>query len=259
MSAPAPGDALPGERQREILRRLSERGRVLASELAAEFAVSEDSIRRDLRELASLSLCRRVYGGALSVGPDLSPLSLRHHRQAESKLLLARKAASLVRAGQTLLMDAGSTNSAIAEALPENIGLTVITTAPDIAQRLVDREGFEILLIGGRIDRRIGAAVGVQTAHDISRIRADLCFPGACAIDSQTGVWGIDSEECLIKRTMIEHSGETAIVVTADKFGATAAHHIATVNQIDHLVVEDAVDASICAAFEAQGVTVHRV
>src|SRR5579859_3455779 len=95
-------DALPGERQREILRRLSERGRVLAAELATEFAVSEDSIRRDLRELASLGLCRRVYGGALSVGPDLSPLSLRHQHQTESKQLLAQKAASLVRAGQSL-------------------------------------------------------------------------------------------------------------------------------------------------------------
>jgi DeoR/GlpR family transcriptional regulator of sugar metabolism len=258
MSASTAVDALPGERQREILRRLSERGRVLATELAAEFAVSEDSIRRDLRELASLGLCRRVYGGALSIGPDFSPLSVRHKHQAESKLLLARRAATLVRPGQTLLMDAGSTNSAIAEALPQGIGLTVITTAPDIAQRLVERESFEILLIGGRIDRRIGAAVGLQTAHDISRIRADLCFPGACAIDSQTGVWGIDSEECLIKRTMIEHSGETAIVVTADKFGATAPHHIAAVNQIDHLVVENEVDAAICAAFEAQAVSVHR-
>src|SRR5262249_7486295 len=199
-------DALPGERQREILRRLSERGRVLAAELAAEFNVSEDSIRRDLRELASLGLCRRVYGGALTIGPDISPLSVRHGRQAETKQSLARLAAGLVRSGQTLLLDAGSTNSAIASALPEAEGLTVITTAPDIAQRLLDRDGFEIILIGGRIDRRVGAAVGAQTVLEISRVRADLCFPGVCAIDPSTGVWGIDSEETLLKRTMIQQS-----------------------------------------------------
>jgi DeoR/GlpR family transcriptional regulator of sugar metabolism len=257
MSATA-GDALPGERQREILRRLDERGRVLAAELAAEFAVSEDSIRRDLRELASLGLCRRVYGGALSIGPDISPLSVRHKHQAESKQLLAQRAASLVRAGQRLLIDAGSTNSAIAEALPEASDLTVITTAPDIAQRLMERDGFEILLIGGRIDRRVGAAVGAQTALDISRVRADLCFPGTCAIHPNTGVWGIDSEECLIKRAMIENSSETAIVVTTDKFGAAAGHHIATIAQIDHLVVEHDIDPAMCVAFEAQSVRVHR-
>jgi DeoR/GlpR family transcriptional regulator of sugar metabolism len=251
-------DALPGERQREILRRLNERGRVLAAELAGEFAVSEDSIRRDLRELAALGLCRRVYGGALSLGPDISPLSVRHKHRAQSKQQLAQKAASLVRAGQTVLLDAGSTNSAIAEALPEGIGLTVITTAPDIAQRLIEREGIDILLIGGRIDRRVGAAVGAQATLEISRIRADVCFPGACAVDPESGVWGVDSEESVIKRAMIENSSETAIVVTTDKFGAAATHHIVPVVQIDHLIVEHDVPEAICAAFESQSVTVHR-
>jgi DeoR/GlpR family transcriptional regulator of sugar metabolism len=258
MSATVAGDALPGERQREILRRLSERGRVLAAELATEFAVSEDSIRRDLRELAALGLCRRVYGGALSIGPGLGPLSVRHQQQAENKHQLARMAATLVRARQTLLIDAGSTNSAIAAVLPEDLELTVVTNAPDIAQRLMEREGFEILLIGGRLDRHAGAAVGAHTLQELGRIRADLCFPGTCAIDAKSGVWGIDSEECLIKRTMVENSAETAIVVTADKFGAAATHRVADVTQIDHLVVEHDVDATLCAAFEAQSVSVHR-
>src|ERR1700728_3403779 len=134
-------DALPEERQREILRRLNSHGRVVAAELAAAFAISEDSIRRDLRELAARGLCRRVYGGALPVGPDLPPVSLRRGLQVEAKLRLAHQAASLVRAGQTILIDAGSTNSAIADALPDRMDLTVVTTAPDIAQRLMDREG----------------------------------------------------------------------------------------------------------------------
>ena len=256
--SPSSGDALPGERQREILRRLKDRGRVLAAELAAEFAVSEDSIRRDLRELAAVGLCRRVYGGALSVGPDLSPLSVRHRHQADSKLLLARKAAGLLQVGQTVMLDAGSTNSAIAEALPEGMRLTVVTTAPDIAQRLMDREGLELLLVGGRINRRAGAAVGAQTARDLSRIRADLCFPGVCAVDPHTGAWGIDSEESLIKRTMIESSGATVIVATTDKFTAAATHQIAAVDEIDHLVVEHNIDTALCAAFEAKSISVHR-
>ena len=161
MSA-GPGDALPEERQREILRRLNSHGRVVAAALAIAFAVSEDSIRRDLRELAARGLCRRVYGGALLVGPDLPPVSLRRGQQVETKLLLARKAVSLVRSGQTLLIDAGSTNSAIADALAERMDLTIVTTAPDIAQRLMDRQGFEILMIGGCIDKRAGSAVGTK-------------------------------------------------------------------------------------------------
>jgi len=253
-----PSDALPEERQREILRRLNSHGRVVAAELVTAFAVSEDSIRRDLRELAARGLCRRVYGGALLVGPDLPRISLRRGLQVEAKLLLARKAASLVRSGQILLIDAGSTNSAIVDALADRMGLTIVTTAPDIAQRLMDREGFEILMVGGCIDKRAGSAVGIQAALEIRRVRADLCFPGTCAIDPATGVWSVNSEEALIKRAMIESSGETAVVVTRDKFAAAAAHHVAGIDQMDHLVVEHDIEANIVAAFEAQSVSVHR-
>lgn len=256
MSA-APSDALPEERQREILWRLNSQGRVVAAELAAAFAISEDSIRRDLRELAARGLCRRVYGGALPVGQELPPVSLRRGLQVETKLRLASKAASLVRSGQTLLIDAGSTNSAIADALPDRMSLTIVTTSPDIAQRLMDRQGFEILMIGGRIDKRAGSAVGAQAALEIRRVRADLCFPGACAIDPDTGIWDVDSEEALIKRAMIESSGETAVVVTTDKFGAVAAHHVVTIDQIDHLIAEHDIDAAVQAAFEAKSVSVH--
>jgi DeoR/GlpR family transcriptional regulator of sugar metabolism len=253
-----PGEALPEERQREILRRLNNHGRVVASELSTAFGVSEDSIRRDLRELATRGLCRRVYGGALLVSPDLPPVSLRRELQVETKLLLARTAASLVRSGHTLLIDAGSTNSAIADALPDRMELTVVTTAPDIAQRLMDRQGFEILMIGGRLDKRAGSTVGIQAALDIRRVRADLCFPGTCAIDPDTGIWGMSSEEALVKRAMIESSGETVVVVTTDKFGAVGPHQIATLDQVDHLVVEHDIDPNIFAAFEAKSISVRR-
>jgi DeoR/GlpR family transcriptional regulator of sugar metabolism len=251
-------DVLPEERQSEILRRLNSYGRVLATELSIAFAVSEDSIRRDLRELAARGLCRRVYGGALPISPDLPPVNLRRGLQVENKLLLARKAASLVRAGHTLLIDAGSTNSAIADALPDRLGLTIVTTAPDIAQRLMDRKGFEILMIGGRIDQRAGSAVGIQAALEIRRVRADLCFPGTCSIDPHTGIWAMNNEEALVKRAMIESSGETAVVVTADKFAAVAAHQIAALDRVDHLIVEHGLDKRILAAFKAKSISVHR-
>ena len=249
---------MPEERQREILRRLSSHGRVVAAELAGEFGISEDSIRRDLRDLAARNLCRRVYGGALPVGPGLLPVSLRRKLRVETKQHLARKAASLVRPGQTLLIDAGSTNSSIADALPDRSDLTVVTTAPDIVQRLMDREGFEILLIGGRIDKRAATVVGIQAVLEIRRIRADLCFPGVCALDPETGMWDLDSEEALVKRAMIESSGATALVVTTDKFGASGAHQVATIEQVDYLVVEHDIDPTLCATFEAKSVSVYR-
>src|SRR5580698_5548401 len=111
-------NVLPEERQQRILARLRNEGRVVAVELSAEFEVSEDSIRRDLRELAAQGLCKRVYGGALPLSAIAAPLKQRRGEHTGRKQALARKAVMLVRQGQILLMDAGSTNAAIAAALP---------------------------------------------------------------------------------------------------------------------------------------------
>jgi DeoR/GlpR family transcriptional regulator of sugar metabolism len=253
-----PNEALPQERQQWILDRLRSHGRVVAVELAATFQVSEDSVRRDLRELAAQGLCKRVYGGALPLSAASTPLKQRRNEHGARKLALARKAVTLVRQGQVLLIDAGSTNAAIAAALPENHGLTVVTNAPDVARILMEREGFEILLIGGRIDAQIGAAVGAQAVEEIRRVRADLCFPGACAIDATHGLWSFDSEESLLKRAMVESSGETVVVVTGEKLGAAATHRVAAIAEVQHLVVEHDVERSLRVAFSASGVAVHR-
>lgn len=258
MIKPSPSEALPQERQRWILDRLRSHGRVVALELAETFQVSEDSVRRDLRELAAQGLCKRVYGGALPLSAASTPLKQRRREQGGRKRALARKAVALVRQGQVLLIDAGSTNAAIASTLPENFGLTVVTNAPDVARILIDREGFEILLIGGHIDAGIGAAIGAQAIREIGRIRADLCFPGACAIDAVHGLWSFHSEEALLKRAMIEASGETVVVVTREKLDAAATHQVADIAEVQHLVIEHAVDRARRAAFSARGVIVHR-
>jgi DeoR/GlpR family transcriptional regulator of sugar metabolism len=253
-----PAEMLPQERQQWILDRLRQSGRVVAVELAAEFAVSEDSVRRDLRELAAQGLCKRVYGGALPLSAVVAPLKQRRQEHAGRKLALGRKAATLVRQGQVLLIDAGSTNAAIAAALPRDFGLTVVTNAPDIAQILLEREGFEILLIGGRIDARIGASVGAQAVQEMQRVRADICFPGACAVDAVGGLWGFDSEEVLLKRAMVEASGETVVVATSDKLGTVATHRVAGIDEVQHLVVGHDAGRALRAAFAARGVIVHR-
>jgi DeoR/GlpR family transcriptional regulator of sugar metabolism len=259
-STPSPDDrhALPEERQQRILTRLRSEGRVVAVELAEAFEVSEDSIRRDLRELAAQGLCKRVYGGALLPAVTLTPLKQRRTEHPLRKQALARQAVNLVKPGQTLLIDAGTTNAAIAAALPRGAGLTVITNAPHIAQLLLDREDFGVMLIGGRISPSIGGAIGAQAVEQVRRLRADLCFPGACAIDAAHGLWGFDSEEALFKRAMIEASDETVVVATDDKLGAVATHQVAELARVQHLVVEHSADRATRAAFSTHGVMVHR-
>lgn len=256
MTSPPLESTLPRERQDRILERLRQHGRVVAADLAVEFRVSEDSIRRDLRDLAARNLCKRVYGGAL-LSPSAAPLAERRRENIERKRALAAVAASLVTPRQILFIDAGSTNLAIASALPERYDLTVVTNAPDVALAVIGRPGFEVLVIGGRIDPDIGGAIGSMALRQIQGIRADLCFPGVCAADAETGLWTFDTEEVVLKRAMIEASGETVLVATREKLITAATHHTAPAKSVAHLVVERTTDAEILDAWRAVGITVH--
>jgi DeoR/GlpR family transcriptional regulator of sugar metabolism len=256
VTAPPADAALPRERQERILERLRRHGRVVAADLAVEFRVSEDSIRRDLRDLAARNLCKRVYGGAL-LTTAVVPLEERRREHVERKRALAAVAASLVSPRQILFIDAGSTNSAIASALPEHCDLTVVTNAPDVALAVLGRPGFEVLAIGGRIDPRIGGAIGSMALRQIQGIRADMCFPGVCGADPETGLWTFDPEEVVLKRAMIEASGETVLVATREKLITAATHHTAPVSGIAHLVVERTAEPAILDAWRAGGTTVH--
>lgn len=257
IASDAPGDAtLPRERQGRIIDRLRRHGRVIAADLAVEFRVSEDSIRRDLRELAARGLCKRVYGGALLM-TESPPLAERRREHVEQKRRLAALAVTLVSPRQILFIDAGSTNLAIASALPEGCDLTVVTNAPDVALAVIGRPGFEVLTIGGRVDPKIGGAIGSMALRQIQGIRADVCFPGVCAADAQTGLWTFDPEEVVLKRAMIEASGETVLVATHDKLIRAATHHTAPVDSISHLVTERDTDAEVLDAWRAAGTSVH--
>jgi DeoR/GlpR family transcriptional regulator of sugar metabolism len=252
----SPDTTLPRERQQLILDRLGRDGKVVAADLAQEFRVSEDSIRRDLRDLAAQGLCRRVYGGALLM-QHVAPLDERHRERAELKRALARVASGLVGEGQILFVDAGSTNTALAKALPDHRDLTVVTNAPDVAMAVLGRPGFEVILLGGRVDPRIGGAIGSRTVRQAQDIRADLCFPGVCAIDPERGLWTFDEEETVFKQAIIEASGETVAIATPDKLVASATHHTAPVSGISHLVVAPDTDPALLARYRAAGVTVH--
>lgn len=250
-----PDTTLPRERQQLILERLQRDGKVIAVDLAQEFRVSEDSIRRDLRDLAAQGLCRRVYGGAL-LAVNIPPLGERHAERTELKRALARTAVGLVGTGQIIFIDAGSTNTILAKMLPDHRDLTVVTNAPDVALAVLGRPGFDVIILGGKLDSAIGGAIGSRTVRQAQDIRADLCFPGVCAIDPQRGLWTYDEEETVFKQAIIEASGETVAIATPDKLVASATHHTAPITGISHLVVASDTDDDVVARYRAAGVTV---
>ncbi|RKE38345.1 DeoR family transcriptional regulator [Paraburkholderia sp. BL23I1N1] len=242
---------LPEERERLILERLRTQGRVLASELAAEFQTSEHTVRRHLRELADQGHCKRVYGGALLTSPSDNSAAVRMHEGMDRKARLAVAAASIVRPKQIILLDTGSTNVAIAAALPDNADLSVVTNSPEACARLLNRPGFDIILIGGRIATKVGGSTGATALLQIQQIKADLCFLGACAFDPDEGVAAFDAEDAELKRAMVKASSQVAIAMTSEKLMTAAPFSVAPARGVDYLFVEADVTANRRAQLEA--------
>lgn len=250
-----PHPILTEERHRIIRDRLASDGRVLAAELAVEFGVSEDTARRDLRELARSGACRRVYGGALPLAPLPGPADVRAGFAAPAKAALARVAARLLGAGETVFIDAGSTNAAIAAAIPDDLPLTVATNSLAVASALVRRPRVRLVLLGGCYDLEKDACLGGDTVNAVRRIRADVCFLGACGLDVGPGVTAFDAAEAEVKRAMVAASRRIVVAATNDKLGTAAPFCVAPSEAVRDLVVERSAPSAVLAGFKA---SIHR-
>lgn len=245
------------EERHDIIRNLlAADGRVLAAELAARFGVSEDTVRRDLRDLAKAGELRRVHGGALASAPRVAPIAERIESNSEVKRKLAAAAAALVAPGQTIFIDAGSTNLAIAAALPE-ADLTVITNAPAIAMALAGRGWTKVIVLGGRFNPLSGSTTGAGTVREVEALYADLYFLGVCAVEASFGVSALDAEEAEVKRAMASQSRAIVVAATRDKLGTAAPFRVATPDRLTHLVVEPGVDRKLLAPLASTGAAIH--
>lgn len=249
---------LPDERQALILDRLLRDGRVLAADLAAEFDTSEDTIRRDLRDLAAAGRCRRVYGGALPAAPAAGPVSRRVAIAPDVKRALGRAAAALVEPGWTVLIDSGSTNLRIAEALPPDRDMTVVTNAPAVAAALAGRPRCTLVVLGGQVHPAIGAAFGPRTLRDLDGIWADIAFIGSCGLAAEPGLTVFDAEEAEFKRRLLAVSARAAAAMTADKLGTAAPFVVGPATALHHLIVEAGTPAPVLDSLVPSGLRIHR-
>ena len=247
------------ERQSIIRKRLADRGRVIAADLAQEFSISEDTIRRDLREMAAAGLCKRVYGGALPATLDednslLNRLSIKPER----KDALAKAAVTVFRAGMTLFIDAGTTNLAIAQAIPDGLALTVITNAPVIAASLLDRRNIDVIMIGGPLERKSGGVLGAKAMQDAATFHPDLCVLGSCGIDLDSGVTASFYEEAEFKRFIALQSRQVMAAVTNDKLGVPTPFAVIPLAQCNPVIIEHDADATMADIIAGMGIDLIR-
>ena len=233
-------------------------GKLVASRLVDELGVSEDTVRRDLRDLAARGLVQRVHGGALPPAPQPGSFAARRETSTEEKAAIARAVADVVADARVLLIDGSTTNLAVARLLPGTRVGTVLTNSPPIAAALADHPTVEVVVIGGRLDKRAQVTVGASAVDMIRSVRADACLLGVCALHPEVGLTTDDLDEAEVKRAMVRASGEVIAPATSDKLRAASAYLVAPVQEVTHLVAEPDAPDDLLDPYRALGLSVLR-
>lgn len=247
---------LHAERRQYILERLQREGKVVASELSVSLDVSEDTIRRDLRDLAEQGLLTRVHGGALPRSPAAVDYQTRQRNLTPGKVAIARQAANLVRKGQVVLMCGGTTNVQIAQHFPPELSATVITHNPLVAINLAQHPLIEVVLLGGRFFKQSLVTVGSVPVEALRTIRADICMLGVCSLHPEVGISIPDLEESYVQRAMIASAAEVVALASAEKLGTASSYVVGPLSELTHIITEKSVAADQLQPYRALGITI---
>lgn len=247
---------LTEQRHLAILDELQLHGRVLARELAERLRVSEDTIRRDLRELATRGALQRVHGGALPVSPALADLARRSGIAVDEKCALGLKAASLVSDGQLVFVDGGTSTLAMVQQMPATLRATVATHSPVIAAALIEHPSVEVLMLGGRLFKHSGVVVGAGVAQAIQSLRADCFFLGVTGVEAGFGLSTGDAEEAQVKALLMASAAETVLMASSDKLGKVSPYRVAPLSALATLIVTPQADPAELQALRVQGLEI---
>ncbi|UAN43158.1 DeoR/GlpR transcriptional regulator [Enterobacter sp. JBIWA008] len=247
---------LTSQRKQLILEKLGAEGQVQSKALSILFDVSEDTIRRDLRELAAEGRLQRVHGGALPSSSAIAPFAERQSVKMDAKKRVARKGVQLISSGQVVIVDGGTTTSELITFFPPDLRITVVTHSPGIALGLVDHPSIEVILIGGRLYKHSIVAVGAAAIEGIENIHADLFFMGVTGIHPDAGLTTGDFEEACIKRAFSGRAAETVVLASPEKINTASSFVIGDVSSVNTIVVEDSTDKDWIRAVSEKGVSV---
>ena len=226
-------------RQSDILDRARLAGRVNVDDLAAEFGVTVQTIRRDLTELCEAGLLARTHGGAmLPSGVTNIGYEARRRVAAEAKEAIGRAAAALVSPGASLFLNIGTTTEAVARALLETPNLMVVTNSMNVAQILAAHPSAEIIVTGGRLRRSDGGLVGDMAVQTIRQFKVDVAIVGGSALDRDGDILDFDADEVRVSRAILDQARSAMLVADATKLTRTAPVRIGGLADLDRWITD---------------------
>ena len=248
------------ERQQAIADLVAQRGRLSVNALAAEYAVTTETVRRDLSVLERAGIVRRVHGGAVpasaltALEPKVGDRDLAH---GDEKDRIARRAVEMLPAtGGSVLLDAGTTTARLAMMIPRDLRLTVVTNAVPIAARLAGSPSIDLHLLPGRVRPTTHAAVGDETVRALGLLRVDVAFLGTNGLSEVHGLSTPDHAEAAAKHAMVAGAQQVVILMDSSKLGQEHMVRFARLDDIDVVVTDAGIDDADRAALERHDVEV---
>jgi len=249
------------ERRQIVTALVRERGSVQVAPLAARFGVSLQTIRKDLHFLARRGVVDRSYGGAILVGaPDVIVEPSVESKRAinlSEKVRIGALAASMVRPGESIVLDSGTTTLEIARHLTDHEDITVLTNDLEILNVLAKKTNLNVVMLGGALRRRNMALYGAQTVAAFDNLRVDKLFLGVDGLDLKYGITTHYEPEAMLNRKMVDAAQQVIAVSDQSKFGRVCLHKIVGLDQIHDLVINDPCPQDLVAVGERMNFNIH--
>jgi DeoR/GlpR family transcriptional regulator of sugar metabolism len=249
---------LTSQRKREILALLKRTGQVIAKDVSQSMDVSEDTIRRDLRELAHQGLLQRVHGGALPASPAMADFAGREAITPEGKVAIGRAAAHMIQPGQVVILDGGTTAREIARHIPRELRATIVTHSPTIALELLHHPGIEVILIGGLLYKHSVVAVGAAAMEAIANLHADTYFMGVTGVHTKTGLTTGNFEEAAVKRALSQAAADTFVLASSEKLNAASPYTVVPLDAVSGIITERSLDPAVLRPFQKLKIPIIR-
>ncbi|GGG73945.1 DeoR family transcriptional regulator [Parapedobacter pyrenivorans] len=226
------------KRQEAILREIDLHNKVFSVELSEQLNVSDDTIRRDLHELAQEGKIIKVHGGAISKS-FVAPFNNEHVTYAvESKRKIASKAITLLKNNMVIITEGGTTMLELAKMIPSSLKLTIITISPQVAITLAQHENLNVIGIGGKLIKNANLYIGASVVNQLAGLKADLCILGANAFSSEEGLTDADWEVVQVKKGLISSAKKVAVISISEKLNTVKWLNICAASQVNYLITE---------------------
>lgn len=252
-------------RRQQIVAMIHDRGSVQVLGLAQQFGVSTQTIRKDLFYLEGRGVATRSYGGAISsqaVGTAAETIAeagveMKRALRSNEKERIGRAAAALVKRGDSIILDSGTTTTQIARFLPDYEDIIVVTNDAAVLAELMTKQNIQIVVIGGALRRKNMAFYGAQTEAALDDLLVDKLFLGVDGFDLQRGVTTHFEGEAILNRKMVKAASQVIAVTDSSKFGRVCLHRIIGIDDVDMLISDTGAPADFIAASQQLGCQVE--